>query len=246
MNLTSSPPSHYVILLVPDNMIKTNSLETCWLLLAGIELTVYGFHTQYSSSSGYSHVKVENDRDGYSYETKVFHHSPPYGGDHSFYARSLDSLGEDAYYRYAPHFYSSLDYHILDLDIDLLELELDTDLDLDLDHYLSLYGLNYLGRSRHFWRTGKHIPLTFGHLYGLGSTHLGPSFGLEFGLGYSLGYGYDKYGLEEDIEDELDDIGQTGFGLGLGLGHHFDSDLSDEDDVSDHDVAGKLFGWFKR
>ncbi|KAI5725133.1 hypothetical protein M8J77_011379 [Diaphorina citri] len=194
----------------------------------------------------------ENDGDGYSYETKVFHSSPLGSArDHSFYARSLDSLAEDAYYRYAPHFYSSLDYHILDLDLDLLDLELDTDLDLDLDYYLSLYGLSYLGKSRHFWKTGKHIPLTFGHLYGLGITHLGPSWGLGYGLGYSLGYGYDKYGLAEDIDDHLD--GHLDGGFGLDLDHHFDfghdshSDLLDDDDDDDDDVVSSShFGWFKR
>lgn len=136
------------------------------------------------------------------------------------------------------------------MDIDLLELELDTDLDLDLDYYLSLYGLNYLGKSRHFWKTGKHIPLTFGHLYGLGVSHLGPSFGLGYGLGYSLGYGYDKYGIADEIEDHLDS--HVGGGFGLDLDHHFDfghdlphSDLLDDDDDDDV-VSENHFGWFKR
>lgn len=134
----------------------------------------------------------------------------------------------------------------MDLDIDLLELELDTELDLDLDYYLSLYGLNYLGSGRSLWRSGKHIPLTFGHLYGLGVAHLGHSLGLGYGLGYSLGYGYDKYGLVDDIEDQL---GHVNSGFELDLDHHFDlglshSDLSDEDE--DDVVSESHFGWFKR
>lgn len=172
-----------------------------------------------------------------------------------FYSYFSFLSGEEAYNRYAPLFYSSLDYHILnldlDLDIDLLELELDSNLDLDLDYYLSLYGLNYLGKSRHFWKAGKHIPLMLGHLYGLGISHLG-SFGLGYGLGYSLGYGYDKYGITDEIEDHLEDHSDSHVGFGLNLDHHFNfghdfhhSDLSDDED-DDHVVSESSFGWFKR